>query len=49
MALAHGILSDTAQSGVVAVANIFSERQVDESVYKLLNIHVVVGPVEIDT
>ena len=49
MALAHGILRNTAQSGVVAVTNIFSERQVDESVYKLLNIHVVVGPVEIDT
>jgi hypothetical protein len=33
---------------VVAVANVFGKRQVDEPVNELLDIHGVIGSVEID-
>jgi hypothetical protein len=48
VALAHGVLRNAAQGGVVAVANVFGKRQVDEPVNELLDIHGVIGSVEID-
>jgi hypothetical protein len=49
MRLAHCILRNTTQRGVVAIANILGKREVNESVYKFFDIHVVVGSVEIYT
>ena len=48
VALAHGVLRNATQGGVVAVANVFGKRQVDEPVNELLDIHGVIGSVEID-
>ena len=49
MTLAHSILWNTTQSGVVAITDILRKREVYQSVNQFLNIHFVIGPVEINT
>ena len=49
MALAHSILRNTTQRGVVAVANVLGKREVNQPVNKFFDIHAVVWPVEINT
>jgi hypothetical protein len=49
MALAHSIFWNTTQGGVVAVTDILRKREVYQPVNQFLDIHFVIGPVEINT